>query len=171
MIVKKRFEIIPILILVTIVFSSCTKTAEPEAAKNVNINQSPTVLNSNSVSNSSVALDNNAAPVNSPNYAASNVNNINTEVAGKGDKKKFPVEKVPTPQIGSGGGDLSLFTQVRGALGSDEELMKAVIVEIKEGNATLSGNVSSEAQKTKAGQLVQNVNGIRSIKNNLRVSP
>ncbi len=63
-----------------------------------------------------------------------------------------------------------LFTQVRGALSSDAELLNAVIVQIKEGNATLTGNVSSEAQKTKAGQLIQSVNGIKSVKNNLRVS-
>jgi len=35
----------------------------------------------------------------------------------------------------------------------------------------LSGNVSSEAQKIKAAQLVQSVKGIKSVKNNLRVAP
>ena len=63
-----------------------------------------------------------------------------------------------------------LFTQVRSALSSDTELLNAVIVEIKEGNATLTGNVSSEAQKIKAGQLIKSVKGIKSVKNNLRVS-
>ena len=63
-----------------------------------------------------------------------------------------------------------LFTQVRGALSSDKELFTAVSIEIKEGKATLTGKVSSEAQKAKAEQLVKGVKGIKSLKNNLRVS-
>jgi osmotically-inducible protein OsmY len=81
-----------------------------------------------------------------------------------------PDVKEHNPQIGSGGGDMFLFTQVRSALSSDKELFNTVIVEIKEGNATISGNVKSEAQKAKAAQLVQSVNGIKSVKNNLRVT-
>ncbi len=157
--VKKKFEMIPavILILVSIILSGCSKNPEPDIAKTDNVNQSPKVSANNNVS------------VNMPNTSTPIVNNTPAPIANK-DKKSSPPVKGPTPQIGSGGGDMFLFTQVRGALSSDKELLNAVIVEIKEGNATLTGSVSSDAQKTKAGQLIQSVEGIKSVKNNLRVS-
>lgn len=163
--VKKKFEMIPavVLILVSIILSGCSKNTEPDVAKTDNVNQSPKASNNNNVSAS------NNISVNSPNTSMPIVNNTLAPIANKEAKTSPPV-KGPTPQIGSGGGDMFLFTQARGALSSDKELLNAVIVEIKEGNATLTGNVSSEAQKTKAGQLIQSVKGIKSVKNNLRVS-
>lgn len=162
--VKKKSEIMPavILILISIILSGCSKNPEPEVAKTVNTNQSPTPSNNNVVANSNV-------PANPPNTPTTIVNNSSTPIVNK-DKKSAPPVKEPTPQIGSGGSDMFLFAQVRGALSSDTELINAVIVEIKEGNATLTGSVSSQAQKTKAGQLIQNIKGIKSVKNNLRVS-
>ncbi len=166
MMVKKKSGLAPavILTLFSIVLSGCSKNPEPEVAKTGNTNQSTAALNNTNVP----AI--NSVSANPPNTPASIVNNTSTPIGNKGNKSLPPV-KDPTPQIGSGGGDLSLFTEVRGALSSDQELLNAVIIEIKEGNATLTGNVSSVAQKTKAGQLVQAVKGVKSVKNNLRVSP
>jgi hypothetical protein len=151
---KSELMLTVILILVSIVLPGCSKTPEPEVAKTVNINQSPIVSNSN-------------IAVNSVNSSTPTVNSASTPIISN---KSMPKIKEPTPNIGSGGGDMFLFTQARGALSSDEELINAVIVEIKEGSATLTGSVSSEAQKKKAGQLIQSVQGIKSVKNNLRVS-
>ncbi len=111
-------------------------------------------------------------PSNTPTAAVNNISTptVNSTPAVTKDKKPSTPVKEPTPQIGSGASDFLLFTQVRGALSSDKEFSNAVIVEIKEGNVILTGNISSEAQKTKAGQLVQSVKGIKSVKNNLRVS-
>jgi len=175
MMVKKKPEIIPamFLILVSIILSGCWANPEPDVAKTDNINQAQTATNnstnqapavSNNNTNQAPAVSNNKnnVPVNSPNTAPQAVNN---------DKKPALPVKEPTPQIGSGGMDFSLFAEVRSALSSDQELLNAVIVEIKAGNAALSGNVSSEAQKIKAAQLVQSVKGIKSVKNNLRVAP
>jgi len=169
--VKKKSEIIPvvILILISIILSGCSKNPEPDVAKTANANQPLTASNnSNVVANGSLIANSNitANPANTPTTI---VNNNSAPIVNK-DKKSTPPVKEPVPQIGSGGDDLFLFTQVRGALSSDAELLNAVIVQIKEGNANLTGNVSSEAQKTKAGQLIQSVNGIKSVKNNLRVS-
>jgi hypothetical protein len=157
MMIKIKSEMTPavILISISIILSGCSKNPEPDVAKTANINQTPTASNNNNV-----PVNNNVS-VNPPNTAPP---------IGNKDRKSAPPVKEPTPQIGSGGGDMFLFAQVRGALSSDQELSNAVIVEIKEGNATLTGNVSSEAQKTKAAQLIQSVKGIKSIKNNLRVS-
>lgn len=163
MTVKKNFEPVTliILILVSIAFSGCWQAPEPEAAKTGGVNQAPAVSNNNVPANNNIS----AVP---PNTAPSPVNNASAPIADK-DVKSAPRAKEPTPQIGTGGSDMVLFTQVRSAMSSDEQLLNAVIIEVKEGNATLTGNVSSAAQKTKAGQLAQAVKGVKSVQNNLRV--
>ena len=157
--VRKKIEITSAIIAISaaIVSSGCAGQPAPDVAKTGNVNQSLTVSN------------NSNAAVNPPNTPPPVVNNTPPPIVAKNNKSPRPVE-VPTPQIGSGGSDIFLFTQVRGALSSDEELANAVIIEIKEGNATLTGSISSEAQKMKAARLVQSVKGVKSIKNNLRVS-
>lgn len=150
-----------ILILALIVLSGCSKNPNSKAVKTDNINQSRTASNNNIPANNNV-------PDSLPNTSTTTVDNTSAAIVKKDNKSSTPV-KEPTPQIGSGANDLFLFSQVRSALSSDQELFNAVIVEIKEGNAVLTGNVSSEAQKTKAEQLIQSVKGFKSVKNNLRV--
>lgn len=164
MMVKKNFAVMSAILLVSaaITLPGCWKNSAPDAAKTVNTNQA-TISNNNNVP----ANDNLSANV--PSAPPSAVNNAPTAPVNTAKKSSSPV-KLPTPQIGSGASDMLLFTQVRGALSSDNELLNSVIIEIKEGNATLTGSVSSAAQKTKAAQLVQSVNGVKSVKNNLRVS-
>jgi len=78
--------------------------------------------------------------------------------------------KVPTPQIGSGGNDLFLFTQARAAINDDADLKAAnVVIEVKEGVVTLSGAVASPALKSKAEELARGA-GAKDVKNQLRVS-
>ncbi len=84
--------------------------------------------------------------------------------------KNAPPAKMPTPQIGSGGNDFYLFTRARGAINADAELKAAnVVVDVKEGNITLSGTVKNAEQKSKAEQLVRSA-GAKAVKNQLRVS-
>jgi hypothetical protein len=164
MIVRKKSRIIPVafLILISIVLGGCSKKPEPDVVKTGNVNQAPTASNNNSIP------ANNNVSANPPNTQAAS-NNTPTTIVNK-DKKPLPPVKDPTPQISGGGGDFALFTEARAAISSDQELLNTVIIEIKEGNVTLTGSVSSAAQKTKAGQLVQSVKGIKSVKNNLRVA-
>ncbi|HLM00088.1 MAG TPA: BON domain-containing protein [Pyrinomonadaceae bacterium] len=160
--IRKNFTTAPVIILIltAIVLSGCAGQSDSQAAQTGNINKAPTA-----------AANNNNIPANPANTQMPPVNNASTATtAGKDNKKPAPAVKEPTPQIGSGGDDMSLFMQARGALSSDKELFNAVILEIKEGNLTLNGKVSSEAQKAKAAQLIQSVKGIKSVKNNLRVS-
>jgi len=158
---RKIFTTAPVIILIltAIVLSGCAKQTESQTAKTDNINKAPTAVNNNNIS---------ANPPNVPTPLGNNISTTTT--TGKDNRKPSPAVKEPPPQIGSGGDDMSLFTQARGALSSDKELLNAVIIEIKEGNVTLNGKVSSETQKAKAAQLVQSVKGIKSVKNNLHVS-
>lgn len=173
MMVKKKSHVAPAIILFSIALSGCSNSGTSEVAKTANTNQTTTV--SNSAVNQTPTAANTVAAAASPNAAApvagSNpqptVGSVSPATADKGRK---PSTNDPAPQIGSGASDFLLFTQVRGALDADQDLMKGVIVEMKEGNVVLTGSVSSEAQKTKAAQLVQGVEGIKSVKNNLRVA-
>ena len=137
----------------------CSGTAGTNSAANTDRIQSNAVSNNNAVPTTPASVVNNNAPAMSSNQTAN---------ANRG-MKPAPAANMPTPKIGSGGDDLALFAQVKSAFSADQELFNGVIVEIKEGNATLTGKVSSEEKKKKAEQTVQNVNGIKSVKNNVRV--
>ena len=159
---KMKSEII--LVLLAVILSGCWQNGTTETAKTANVNQNT----GQNINQAATTLNNNVA-ANSPNTSTSATVNNTSVPTVNGDKKSSPPVNAPTPQVGSSN-DFSLFTQARVALNSDKEFIDTVIIEIKEGNVVLTGNVSSEAQKTKAGQLVQAVKGIKSVKNNLRVS-
>jgi osmotically-inducible protein OsmY len=142
-------------LLVLVALSGCSQSSESETANNVNINRTV----ANRVENTPMSQSASPPAVNNNSAATNSTRQQNASAA-----------KQPTPYIGSGGDDLSLFTQVRGALGSDKELANSVIVEIKEGVVTLNGNLSSQAQKAKAESLVKGVPGVKSVKNNLRAA-
>lgn len=89
--------------------------------------------------------------------------------AASSNKKSMPAN-LPTPQIGSGASDFGLFSQIRAAFASDAGLA-GVIIEVKDGNATLSGKVATAAQKAAAARAAAGVSGVKSVKNNLQVSP
>ncbi len=158
-VIKKISGLMPAAILISIVLSGCSRSPEPNVAKNDNTNQSSKAANNTNQT---------PAAANSNNTNA-NMPNVSMPVANK-KPASSPAVQQPTPQIGSGATDFSLLTEARSKLSSDQELINAVIIEIKEGNVTLTGNVSSEAQKTKAAQIVQSVKGVKSVKNNLRVA-
>lgn len=81
-----------------------------------------------------------------------------------------PAAKMPTPQVGSGGNDLFLFTQARAAVNKDPELRAAnIVIDVKEGVVTLSGAVASAELKSKAEELARG-SGPKAVKNQLRVS-
>lgn len=61
--------------------------------------------------------------------------------------------KDPTPQIGSGGNDMYLFTKTHAALNADNKLKaEAIIISSNAGVVTLTGKVGNAAQKAKTEQ-------------------
>jgi hypothetical protein len=80
------------------------------------------------------------------------------------------VGKAPERVIGSGGNDFFLFSKIRGQISQDEQLKNAnIIVNINGGTVTLTGTVANPEQKARAEQLAHGVEGVKSIKNQLRV--
>jgi osmotically-inducible protein OsmY len=77
---------------------------------------------------------------------------------------------MPTPQIGSGGNDLFLFTQARAAVNADPELNAAnLIIEVRDGVVSLNGTVATAALKAKAEELARGVKP-KAVRNQLRVA-
>ncbi|MGI8670056.1 MAG: BON domain-containing protein [Aridibacter sp.] len=175
--IKKTIGIIftTVCILGLVALSGCSKN---EVATTDNENQTATTVsdNANTAVNPATTpppnMDNTAA--NPPNNMTPGVETLpmseeDKKLAAK-DKKSSSPKKIPTPEIGSGANDMFIFTQINGKLSSDKELVNTVTAEIKEGIVTLTGKVANEDQKKKAEQLVREVQGVKGVKNNLRVS-
>ncbi len=175
---KIRIKSVIFCVLVSVLLYGCSRTNESAIKTSDNVNQSKTEVSSNetvsnvptnsSVTNNAVSeTDTTQMPVTEPEKTT--VNPEKTTV--NKDKSSSPPVKIPKPVIGSGANDMAVFMQVRGALTNlDKSLAEDILVDIKEGNVTLNGNVASEDQKKKAEQVVRGVNGVKSVKNNLRVS-
>lgn len=74
-------------------------------------------------------------------------------------------------KVGQTVGDLSLNVKVEDALKESAELKFLPIkVRIANGVVTLSGNVDNTALRDRATQIVMNVNGVKSVQNQLAVA-
>jgi hypothetical protein len=72
--------------------------------------------------------------------------------------------------IGTGVNDGWLWVKTRFELAAADDLRDSTInVDVENGVVTLSGTVASAAQKTRAEQIVMNVEDVTNVRNNLRV--
>ena len=66
--------------------------------------------------------------------------------------------------------DSAITTKVKASFAKDPDVSAmAVHVDTSQGVVTLSGNVKSAAEREKAAQLARNIEGVRSVHNNLAV--
>lgn len=179
MINRKKISITSaiICVLFAVILAGCSQTDETDTITN-NANQTATLNNENTstvssnTSNTMTPSEDRTA-TNTSNSSIPQTDNDSSATTGKQnptDRKPTQPVKSPTPIQSTGAQDMFLFVQIRGALNADKELGDAVTVELKEGNVILTGKVPSEEQKKKAEEAVRNVKGVKSIKNNLRVS-
>ncbi|MEW6129510.1 MAG: BON domain-containing protein [Acidobacteriota bacterium] len=74
-------------------------------------------------------------------------------------------------KIGDGNDDLWIWTKTRGALAYADGLRGVTInVDVENAVITLSGRLPNEAQKTQAEEIARNIDGVKSVKNDLIVS-
>ena len=72
--------------------------------------------------------------------------------------------------IGTGLNDAWLWTKTRFDLAAADDLRDSTVnVDVDNAVVTLTGTVASAAQKTKAEQVVKTVDGVKSVKNQLKV--
>jgi hyperosmotically inducible protein len=134
-----------------------------------------TETNTNTNANGNTAVVNANTNVNTNRNANANTRTTNANMTREEyekNKESFAEEaKRLGRKIGTGAEDGWLWTKVRAALATTDDLRDSTInVDVENAVVTLSGTVANQAQKTKAEQVAQGVSGVKSVKNQLTVS-
>ena len=89
------------------------------------------------------------------------------------DKNRADYEKDKgSSTIGQGANDSWLWFKTRAALLTTSDLRESTInVDVVNDVVTLKGTVATAAQKTKAEQVAKDIDGVKSVKNELKVAP
>ncbi|MET0753806.1 MAG: BON domain-containing protein [Pyrinomonadaceae bacterium] len=143
-------------------FTACESTAP-------NTNNSRNNVNNNSNTNNITVVNNNG----NANTGAVNSNHSNANVnRADYDKNKADYEKDKgSSTIGQGANDSWLWFKTRAALLATNDLRESTInVDVINDVVTLKGTVANAAQKTKAEEVAKGVEGVKSVKNELKVS-
>lgn len=144
--------------MVSALFAGCSpSTTVNTNARNTNMNNSAVVVNAT------------ATPVASNTNRWSNTNISREEY----DKNRAEYEKEKgTSTIGQGANDSWLWFKTRAALLTTSDLRESTInVDVVNDVVTLKGTVETAAQKTKAEQVAKDIDGVKSVKNELKVAP
>jgi hypothetical protein len=132
---------------------------------NANRSNSPntaTVVNAN---NSNTGL---VSSTNTNRWA--NTNSVTREQYDK-ERAQYEAEKGAST-IGQGANDSWLWFKTRAALLTTADLRESTVnVDVVNDVVTLKGTVETAAQKTKAEQVAKGIDGVKSVKNELKVAP
>lgn len=144
------------------IFSACGAPAN-----NAVVNTNARNVNVNANSNTAVLVNNNSAMANSNRWSNTNVSREEY------DKNRAEYEKEKgSSTIGSGANDSWLWFKTRAALLTTNDLRESTInVDVVNDVVTLKGTVETAAQKTKAEQVAKEIDGVKSVKNELKVAP
>src|SRR5215204_5338324 len=112
--------------------------------------------------------------VNNNSVAATNAN-ANRQVTREDVEKergRYEREaKESGRKVGSGTNDLWLWVKTRAALASADDLRDSTVeVDVDNDVVTLTGTVATNDQKARAEKVARDVEGVKTIKNNLKVS-
>jgi osmotically-inducible protein OsmY len=131
-------------------------------ANNVNNTNNANRANANANANTN-------APVANTN---TNVNKAPTREEVDKNKDTYGQQaKAGGRKIGSGASDTWLWVKTKYDLAAADDLRDSTInVDVENAVVTLSGNVANQAQVTKADSIAKAVEGVKSVKNTLKVS-
>jgi hypothetical protein len=140
----------------------CDTATNTNTPTNTNSNVAVINTNVNANANSNVNRNANAGTVNA---------NISREEYEK-DKDRFTEEAKRLGRIiGTGASDGWLWVKTRTMLAAADDLRDTTInVDVDNSVVTLSGSVASATQKSKAEQVARGIDGVKNVKNELRVS-
>lgn len=140
-------------------FAACSDTtANNSRSTNANMNRP--------ANNTAIVVNANTTNTNSNRWNA----NISKEEYEK-DKSGYEKGKTTTETIGDGLNDSWLWFKVRSALALADDLRDSTIsVSVSNEVVTLDGTVANAAQKASAEKTAKGVSGVKSVKNNLKVS-
>jgi len=154
---RRRIEGMILLAALALLVAGCDRTANNNANANANA-----VVNANANATATpAAVANNNANRRAP-----------TREEYDRDKARYDREaKESGRKVGSGANDGWLWVKTRFDLATADDLRDSTIdVDVDNGVVTLSGTVASTAQKARAEQVVTVVEGVRSVRNQLRVT-
>ncbi|MBS1794220.1 MAG: BON domain-containing protein [Acidobacteria bacterium] len=125
----------------------------------------------NANSNQAVVVNSNTnVPVTNANANRRDNANISKEDYEK-NRSEYEKDK-GSSTIGQGVNDSWLWFKTRAALATTSELRESTInVDVVNDVVTLKGTVASAAEKTKAEQVAKGIDGVKSVKNELKVAP
>ena len=131
-------------------------------------NNANTTANTNTNRNANLA----ASPTPTPAVANTNSNRAPTREEYERNKEQYQREaKGSGRTIGSGVNDGWLWVKTRFDLAAADDLRDSTInVDVDNAVVTLSGTVASAAQRTRAEQVAKAVEGVKSVRNQLKVS-
>lgn len=137
---------------------------ESAANTNVNVNKA---MNANS--NVAVVVNNNSNMVNSNMGNSTKMNSNVARADYDKDRAKYEADK-GTSTIGQGANDSWLWFKTKGALATANDLSDSTInVDVANDVVTLKGSVKTAAQKTQAETVAKGIEGVKSVKNELKV--
>ena len=155
------------LISSAIVFlaTSCSETADNTNLTNTNVSNRAVPTNSNENANS-------MAMRNSNSTSNSNHSLIPTREEYEKSKEKYGSEaKSAGSKIGSGLEDGWLWTKTRYELAAADDLRDSTInVDVDNAVVTLRGTVANQAQRIKAVETAKGISGVKSVKDELKLS-
>lgn len=133
---------------------------------NARANNSMTNLGANNANTGAIVVNSNA---NTSSNRWANANVTREEY----DKNRADYEKDKgSSTIGTGANDSWLWFKTRAALLTTADLRESTInVDVVNDVVTLKGTVETAAQKTKAEQVAKDIDGVKSVKNELKVAP
>jgi len=143
------------LAALAVLLPGCDNTANQNATANRNANTTATATPT-------------ATPVANTN---SNSNRAPTRAEYEADKERYNREaKESGRKVGTGANDTWLWIKTRFDLAAADDLRDSTInVDVDNGVVTLSGTVASAAQKARAEQVAKAVEGVKSVRNQLKV--
>lgn len=148
--------------LASLALAACSTTT-PNVSTNANTRN--TTVNSNQA----VVVPSNTNPTTNTNRW--NNANVNREDYNK-DRAQYEKDKRSGETIGQGANDSWLWFKTRAALMTTSDLRESTIdVDVVNDVVTLKGTVETAAQKTKAGQVAKDIDGVKDVKNELKVAP
>ena len=138
-----------------VLFAGCDNTANQNATANRN-------ANANANANATAT----ATPV-----ANTNTNRAPTRAEYEANKERYNREaKQSGRKVGTGTNDTWLWIKTRWDLAAADDLRDSTInVDVDNDVVTLSGTVASAAQKTRAEAVAKAVEGVKSVRNELKV--
>ncbi|MGI8640556.1 MAG: BON domain-containing protein [Pyrinomonadaceae bacterium] len=156
--------------LTTLTFAASLAVASIgcETATNTNV-ANKTNLNANS--NLAVVVNNNSNMMMNSNMGNSNRMNSNISRADYDrDRAKYEADK-GTSTVGQGANDSWLWFKTKGALATTNDLRDSTInVDVSNDIVTLRGTVATKAEMEKAVKVAQEIDGVKSVKNMLKVN-